>query len=270
MAPKESSFLRREVATEAAAWQATQTAAHAKKLKSAESFPSITAYIASLLDDDLSSDVVFQVEQQSMPAHRLVLMRIPYFKALLCGPFAEASTKDDVDGKASISLHDVSMGTLRRVMKFVYTGSVDKAVENLEINDALALVRAADLYDLRGVRQAAVLSLEQSLEHALEAFSAESCDLIAVLQFASQYEFKQVEDIALKGIAQNFKAVAMMPKFLQLAETDASTYKQIAEFMAAAASLSLSSPFLPSKRRKVVSAPPLIEASAVSSRFSFT
>ena len=90
------------------------------------------------------SDVVLDVGQECIPAHRMILAsRSEYFKALLYGGLKETNEK-----KICLS-EDTHLSAFRCILQYIYTGIMDFTVYELEtILNALVLANKYGLQKL--------------------------------------------------------------------------------------------------------------------------
>lgn len=92
---------------------------------------------AGYLDDSETSDVVFEVDGQTLRAHRIVLLcscASDVFRAMLRHPMREATS-------AAIKIEGIEYATFRLLVEYIYTGSVD-----VPAHLALPLLLACEQY----------------------------------------------------------------------------------------------------------------------------
>jgi len=96
--------------------------------------------MCGLLDSDCFSDVIVRVEQEEINAHSAILAaRSPVFEAMLSCGMREHLQKE-------IVIHDLDPVAVRRMIGFMYTGTLEPKLER--DGEALALLEAAHLYDV--------------------------------------------------------------------------------------------------------------------------
>jgi speckle-type POZ protein len=85
--------------------------------------PSLGLDLASLLQSGMGADVAFEVEGESMAAHKIILQaRSPVFRALLTGPMREGQ-------EGSVDVQDVRAPVFRALLYFAYTDSLPEELQ---------------------------------------------------------------------------------------------------------------------------------------------
>lgn len=88
-----------------------------------------------------SCDIVFIVEEERLPAHRVVIAAVSTpFEKLLMGPMKEGTSKE-------IPMREISKLIWGLVLNFICSGRLE--IENHA--DALELARFADMYEINGL-----------------------------------------------------------------------------------------------------------------------
>eukprot|EP00746_Dinoflagellata_sp_MGD_P016046 gnl/MRDRNA2_/MRDRNA2_136017_c0_seq1.p1 gnl/MRDRNA2_/MRDRNA2_136017_c0~~gnl/MRDRNA2_/MRDRNA2_136017_c0_seq1.p1 ORF type:complete len:380 (+),score=60.31 gnl/MRDRNA2_/MRDRNA2_136017_c0_seq1:62-1201(+) len=190
-----------------------------------EPLPSIMAYQTGLLKDPVDTDVILSVGIERVPAHRIILSRVPYFKVLLNGSFSESRMAHG-SLEHVVTVHDLEASTLRRVLHYVYTDGPQGACADLKICELMALARAANLYGLPALQAAAEVLMCQNVEARDHISSAQ---IIDILQYSIRYDSATLKETALDFIHYNFSMVAKEPSFHDLAGGDAETYSIIVD-----------------------------------------
>ena len=90
--------------------------------------------LRNLVDDDTMSDITFIVEEQPVYAHKLMLMRSPYFRALFLGDMRESRL-------STIRIEQVRHSVFLSVLEYLYTDNL-----RIELDYAMELFQAADLF----------------------------------------------------------------------------------------------------------------------------
>ncbi|XP_037474047.1 BTB/POZ and MATH domain-containing protein 2-like [Triticum dicoccoides] len=102
----------------------------------------IKNHLGCLLDQAYGTDVSFTVDSEKLPVNRVILTaRSPVFKAELFGFMAEATM-------GSITLHDITPSTFKRILRFIYTDEFPTTEDNLSNEVVFDLLAAADWYAL--------------------------------------------------------------------------------------------------------------------------
>jgi len=196
---------------------------------SPDPFPSMASYMGSLLEDTADADVAVVVGSAEVLAHSLVLKRIPYFQRMLSGSFAESRKRKlrDPDGEAicrhRIALEDVDVEIVRRVLRFIYTDDHKSVLHGLEHTNLIALARAADMYGLSKVCDAACRMLEQ----AGKELELPEASILDALEFAHQLGRPNLRKSMMVHVTNRFSEVALTARFKALPQTNVGLYTEI-------------------------------------------
>lgn len=141
-------------------------------------------------------DVSLHVGGKEFQAHRVVLAGASsYLRAMFTNGMLESGMKD-------IKLRGIEPCVMEPLLDFVYTGSVDITVENVQ-----ALLSGATLLNLHLLGQACCSFLQTQLE-------ATNC--LGIRAFADLYSCSELEHAAYRFICQHFLDVIKCEEFLQL------------------------------------------------------
>ncbi|XP_068155599.1 BTB/POZ domain-containing protein 9-like [Drosophila tropicalis] len=114
----------------------------------------LLADMASLCLSESYADVEFLVEQQKLPAHRVVLaVRSEYFRALLFGGMSESSQRQ-------IQM-DVRLDLFKLLLEYIYTGNL--SIATLKEDVLIDVLGIADQYGFQDLLSAISKYLSQSL-----------------------------------------------------------------------------------------------------------
>jgi len=167
--------------------------------------------LRSSLSDETLCDVTFIVENQQIHAHKIMLMRCSYFKAMLTGNMMEAH-------QSAIHIEEVSHPVFSAVLEYLYTDELnDKnpAIENgYSITNApstMDLFAAADLFGITRLRA-------MCEKNILESMYAENAPLI--FHAADLYCAKSMRAKAMRYILENFEAVSKTATFEEMARNN--------------------------------------------------
>eukprot|EP00934_Nitzschia_sp_Nitz4_P004906 Nitzschia sp. Nitz4//scaffold150_size53981//18316//20115//NITZ4_006675-RA/size53981-snap-gene-0.67-mRNA-1//-1//CDS//3329537065//4896//frame0 len=94
----------------------------------------LTSEFRAMVDDETFSDITFIVENTPVYAHKLMLMRSPYFRALFLGEMKESKL-------ATIPIEQVAHPIFLMVLEYLYTDQLQIPFES-----AMELFEAADLF----------------------------------------------------------------------------------------------------------------------------
>lgn len=98
--------------------------------------------------------VTFCLEDERIPAHRLILSSRNYFRALLSGHLLENQNEE-------ICLKDVRATPFKALLKFIYNGYL--VLSDMEMDEIIDILRLAQMYGFIDRTD----SIESHLEHAI-------------------------------------------------------------------------------------------------------
>ena len=115
-----------------------------------------------LVDSETLSDVTFIVEETPVYAHKLMLMRSSYFRALVLGEMKESTMK-------TIRIELVSHPVFLQVLEYLYTDQL-----TIPFDSAMELFQAADLFCIPRLKTMCEKRMLQSIcvENAAGIFHA--------------------------------------------------------------------------------------------------
>ena len=100
-----------------------------------------------------SSDVVFAVAGEDIPAHKVILAtRLPYFKVLFASGMRESGTN-------RVVVDDIDALTFKAVLKFIYCGDFPEDVGT----SAEVYLPIADKYGIPELKEEAARAMEQGI-----------------------------------------------------------------------------------------------------------
>lgn len=155
--------------------------------------------LRSFLQDDEFTDVTFVVDKQHVRAHKIMLMRCPYFRAMFLGDMKESS-------QDTIRLEQIRHEIFLLLLGYLYTDEVVVPLEH-----AMELFVAADQFDVPRLRAMCELRMLQSLtvENVATVFLA--ADLHSAISLRGK---------ALKYILNHFETVSKTPAFEEMARSN--------------------------------------------------
>ena len=161
--------------------------------------PTLLADLRSFLDDEdamLLSDITLMVEGIPVRAHKLLLMRCPYFRAMLLGDMAESS-------QSVVKLEVVRHPIFLAVLEYLYTDDVF-----IPLDCAMELFVAADLFGIPRLQAMCELKLLESMtvENAATIFHA-----------ADVHSATSLRNKALGYVLSHFEAVSKTSAFEDMA-----------------------------------------------------
>lgn len=168
--------------------------------------PNLGTNLLQLFEDHVSPDVVFNVDDLKMEAHKIILSaRSPVFKALLTGPMKEG--KQDV-----VTIKDVRAPVFKTLLYFAYADVLPPELQDSKLDVPMAqhLLAAADRFQLIRLR----CICEQRL-----------CDSVAVetvattLALAEQNNARELKRVCLEFVSKHLQAVMSTEGYEYLIKT---------------------------------------------------
>jgi speckle-type POZ protein len=168
--------------------------------------PNLGTNLLQLFEDHVSPDVVFNVDDLKMEAHKIILSaRSPVFKALLTGPMKEG--KQDV-----VTIKDVRAPVFKTLLYFAYADVLPPELQDSKLDVPMAqhLLAAADRFQLIRLR----CICEQRL-----------CDSVAVetvattLALAEQNNARELKRVCLEFVSKHLQAVMATEGYEYLIKT---------------------------------------------------
>ena len=168
--------------------------------------PNLGTNLLQLFEDHVSPDVVFNVDELKMEAHKIILSaRSPVFKALLTGPMKEG--KQDV-----VTIKDVRAPVFKTLLYFAYADVLPPELQDSKLDVPMAqhLLAAADRFQLIRLR----CICEQRL-----------CDSVAVetvattLALAEQNNARELKRVCLEFVSKHLQAVMSTEGYEYLIKT---------------------------------------------------
>lgn len=148
---------------------------------------SLVSDFRAMVDDDTLSDVTFMVEGTPVYAHKLMLMRSSYFRALFLGDMKEANM-------GTVDIHQVKHPIFLQVLEYLYTDQL-----RIPLESAMELFEAADLFCIPRLKTMCEKRMLQSInvENAASIFHAADMHCaMALRQKAKKYILSKFEEIS--------------------------------------------------------------------------
>lgn len=152
-----------------------------------------------LINSDTFSDITFVVDGFEIRAHKIMLIRSSYFRAMLTGSMIEA-------GQPVIYIEEVSYDIFLKVLEYLYTDNVD-----VQFEDAMELFVAADLFDVPRLKAICEKTMLEKIciENAASIFHAADAHSALVLREKS-----------LHYIVQHFEPISKTFDFEEMARSN--------------------------------------------------
>lgn len=141
----------------------------------------------AMINDSTLSDVTFLVEGQQVYAHKLMLMRCSYFRALFLGEMMESRL-------ATIRIEQVPYHIFLSVLEYLYTDHL-----RISLNNAMDLFEAADLFCIPRLKTMCEKRMLQSIsvENAASIFLASDMhSATALRQKTKKYILSHFEEVS--------------------------------------------------------------------------
>ncbi|GFR00815.1 tdpoz3 [Trichonephila clavata] len=144
--------------------------------KQSDDASSLKEDFKALYTEGTLSDIMLSTETKTFPSHSAVLCaRSPVFKATLTNDMKEMI-------KGSVDIMDLDADTVRRMLSYMYTDSV----EDLQWESALRLYEAANKYEILSLREKCSDFLENSLS------LTNACDALLLADRHHDHDFKMI------------------------------------------------------------------------------
>ena len=141
----------------------------------------------ALVDEETLSDVTFLVEGTPVYAHKLMLMRCSYFRALFLGEMKESKM-------ATVRIEQVSHPIFLQVLEYLYTDQL-----SIPFESAMELFQAADLFCIPRLKIMCEKRMLQSIcvENAAAIFhAADMHSAVALRQKTKKYILSHFEAVS--------------------------------------------------------------------------
>jgi hypothetical protein len=147
----------------------------------------LVAEFRALVDDETLSDVTFLLEGTPVYAHKLMLMRCSYFRALFLGEMKESRM-------ATVRIEQVSHPIFLQILEYLYTDQL-----RIPFESAMELFEAADLFCIPRLKTMCEKRMLQSIsvENAAAIFhTADMHSAVALRQKAKKYILSHFEAVS--------------------------------------------------------------------------
>lgn len=155
--------------------------------------------LRGLVDDDTMSDITFIVENQPIYAHKLMLMRSPYFRALFLGDMRESRL-------STIRIEEVRHSVFLCILEYLYTDTV-----RINLEEAMELFEAADLYCIPRLKTMCEKRMIQSINVETAA---------TIFHAADMHTATALRRKALKFIVAHFEEVSKTESFEEMGRSN--------------------------------------------------
>jgi len=153
----------------------------------------------ALVNNEMLSDVTFIAEGMPIYAHKLFLMRCPYFQALIMGEMKESSMQ-------TIRIEQISHPTLLKVLEYLYTDQL-----RIHLDCAMELFEAADLFCIPRLKT-------MCEKRMLQAINVENA--AAIFHTADMHSAMTLREKAKKFILSHFESVSKTSCFEEIGRSN--------------------------------------------------
>ncbi|KAI6237331.1 BTB/POZ domain-containing protein 9 [Aphelenchoides besseyi] len=159
----------------------------------------LTKQIGMLYLSSECSDVILIVENERIPAHRVILAtRSEYFRAMLFGGLREQTEKE-------VTLLDTPLAAFKQLLRYIYTGRIP--FTNLRLDQLLEIFQLVNKYGFTDLEQALCDYLKQSFH---------STNIAMIYATASFYSISDLTNACLDYIDRRAEEVLQTEAFYQL------------------------------------------------------
>lgn len=156
---------------------------------------SITKELGEFVNNELGSDISFVVEGKNIYAHKIMCMRCPYLRSMLCSNMKESTQKE-------IVLQEIKYESFLSVLQYLYTDQV-----NVNLDNAMELFQIADQFGIDRMR----MICESCILSSVNIENAAS-----VLLAADATRARDLRSKCMTFILQNFDAVSKTKAFTEM------------------------------------------------------
>eukprot|EP01118_Nematostelium_gracile_P005473 TRINITY_DN1733_c0_g1_i3.p1 TRINITY_DN1733_c0_g1~~TRINITY_DN1733_c0_g1_i3.p1 ORF type:complete len:693 (+),score=162.87 TRINITY_DN1733_c0_g1_i3:223-2301(+) len=163
--------------------------------------------VSSLWKNKNYQDVAFEVDEQRLEAHKIVLsLRCDYFKSMFSSGLKEAQME-------LIQLADVSAGVFRSVLEYLYTDDI----EEIDGESAIELLTTAHTYRIKRLKR----MIENVIGYSLDADNVGCIADVAVL-----YNCETLTRACVFFIVREFSKIARTDGWKEMSQTTREVIKE--------------------------------------------
>lgn len=166
----------------------------------------LSKYVEQLWLKKDQSDVIFSVEGQQLPAHRLILASRDYFRALLLGNYVESSKK-------VVELKNIRFAPFKALLKYIYYDFI--ILDEMNVAENIEILQLAHMYDFIELTAA----IEQYLTGMISITTVAS-----VLKVAQELSLKSLMENCLKFLDENATIFLKHSSFIDLSQVSLRKY----------------------------------------------
>lgn len=178
----------------------------------------LTQHLKAAAMDSTYVDVEVVADSgERFPAHRLILSRVPFFRALFSGGFLES-------GRAEVLVREIDADALQSTLDFIYTEDPTAIQASDDLRLLEAVLAAADRFELATLR--AVVA--ERIAGLVRATPVEPAEALRWLQLALRYRLPRLRCCCLR-LLENCepKRVAQDPHFTALLQADTEVHSLV-------------------------------------------
>lgn len=162
----------------------------------------IPEYFASLYLNSDQSDITFCIENERIPAHKLILASKEYFRERLYGKYANSK-------QIEIRISNIGSKSFKAIMKYIYCGYLE--LSNLTMEEMLDILTLADTYGFSELVTVIVSHLE--LELSLS-------NVCAILEASRILHFEELTEKCLDFLDLHASEILLHRDFLGLSQVN--------------------------------------------------
>lgn len=142
-----------------------------------EALQDLSAQLGAFLTEDRHADVTIRVGEEAIRAHSQILAaRSPVFEAMLSHPMKEQIER-------TIIISDVEVAVVRRMLGFIYAGSIKKLGNDA---DTVSLLKLAHAYQVAVLVRLCATALSSGLTESLAVERLMLADLVGIEELRSR------------------------------------------------------------------------------------
>ncbi len=167
--------------------------------------PQTWSRMGELFQQETLSDVMLMAEGQSIACHKFLLAAASEY-------FYKFVVETETDHPNLLEIEDISFNTLKVIVSYLYTGSINITAEN--VRDVIPACKMLNLTSAYGICE----------KFAMNTVNPGNC--IGVYKMATGNDVQQLAEKALDIMVNNFTEVVSGREFLTMSEKDVADYIQ--------------------------------------------
>ena len=157
--------------------------------------------LGALVGNEKFADIRFNVEGTTVPAHRVILSRFPFFVSMM--ETSNGTEGKDVEGSDAIEIKGIRHATFLNFLRYVYTDALDI----VKMNDVVELFEAAERFGIERLKAVC----QNSMLDCLDCNNAAS-----LFASADKHNAAHLRALAFNFIIHNFDEVSVTADFEEM------------------------------------------------------